>query len=127
VHTKYIHNVLKRRLSHDPTFGVYQDDTGGSFNIGRFSFKYNDKHVFVDGRKYKAAQGLWELLTKSKPDINAVTSQDKHIYKQILLQSNAHRVNYSHTGKIKANESLKYMRFISQLFTNKKEVPWVSV
>jgi hypothetical protein len=56
---------------------VYQDETDGSFKIGRSTSKYNDKHVFVDGRKYKATQGLWELLTKSKPDKNAVTFQDK--------------------------------------------------
>jgi len=52
---------------------VYHDDAGGSFKIGRSSFKYNDKHVFVDGRKHKATQGLWELLTKSKPDKNVIT------------------------------------------------------
>jgi len=77
LHSTYIHNVLRRRLSHDPTFGVYQNDTDGSFKIGSSSFKYNDKHVFVDGKKYKATQGLWELLTTSKPDKNAVTFQDK--------------------------------------------------
>ena len=58
-HSKYIHNVLTRKVSHDPTFGVYQDDTNGAFRIGRSSFKYNDKHVFVDGKRYKATQGLW--------------------------------------------------------------------
>jgi hypothetical protein len=73
---------------------VYQDETDGSFKIRSSSFKYTDKHVFVDGRKYKATQGLWEL--QSKPDKNAVTFQDKQAYKQILLQSNAHRVNQSH-------------------------------
>ena len=119
--------MLRRKLSHDPTFGVYQDDTDCSFKIGRSSFKYNDKNVFVDGRKYKATQGLQELLTKSKPDKNVVIFQDKQAYKQILLQSKAHRVNYSPTGKIKANKGLKYTRFISQLFTDKKEVPWESV
>ena len=77
LHSTYIHNVLRRRLSYDPTFGVYQNDTDGSFKIGSSSFKYNDKHVFVDGKKYKATQGLWELLTTSKPDKNAVTFQDK--------------------------------------------------
>ena len=119
--------MLKRKTSHDPTFGVFQDDTYGSFKIGRSSFKYNDKHVFVDGKKYKATQGLWELLTQSRPDKNAVTFQDRQAYKQILLQSNAHRVNYSPSGKIKANKGLKYTRFISQLFTDKKEVPCESL
>jgi len=45
--------VLKSKVSHDPTFGVYQNDTDGSFKIGRSKFKYNDKDVFIDGRKYK--------------------------------------------------------------------------
>jgi len=60
---------------------VYQDETDGSFKIGSSSFKYNDKHVFVDGKKYKATKGLWELLTKSKPHKKAVTFQDRHISK----------------------------------------------
>jgi len=41
---------------------VYQDDTDGSFKIGMSIFKFN-KHEFVDGKKYKVTQGLWELLT----------------------------------------------------------------
>ena len=127
MHSEYIQNVLRRKMSQDHTYGVYQDYAYGSFKIGRSSFKYKDKHVFVDGRKYKATQGLWELLTKSKPDKYADTIQDRQAYKQILLQSNANRVNYSPTGKIKANKGLKYTRFISQLFTDKNEVPWESV
>jgi hypothetical protein len=46
VHSKYTKNVLKRKAFHDPTFDVSQDDTDGSFKIGRTSFKYNDKHLF---------------------------------------------------------------------------------
>ena len=57
-HSKYIHNVLTRKVLHDLTFGVYQDDTDGSFKIGRSCFKYNNKHVFVDGKRYKATKGL---------------------------------------------------------------------
>jgi hypothetical protein len=30
-----IFSVLRCKSSHDPTFGVYQDDTDGSFKIGR--------------------------------------------------------------------------------------------
>ena len=40
--------------------------------------------MFVDGRKYKATQGFWELLTLSKPN-NNVNFQDKQAYKQIFL------------------------------------------
>jgi len=40
VHLKYIDNVLTRKVSHDSTFGVYEDDKDGSFKIGHSSFKY---------------------------------------------------------------------------------------
>jgi len=81
VHSKYILNVLRRKLSHNPTFGVYQNETDGSFKIGSSTFKYTDKNMLVDDRMYNATQGLWELLTKSKPDKNVVTFQDRHISK----------------------------------------------
>ena len=84
-HSKYIHNVLTRKVSHDPTFGIYQGYTDGSFKIGRSSLKYNNKHVFVDGKRFKATQGLWELLTQSRPDKNVVTHQDRQAYKLILF------------------------------------------
>jgi hypothetical protein len=98
--------VLKRKVLHISTFGVYQDDTNGSFKIGRSNFKYNDNYVFVDGKKYKATPGK-----------NMVSLQGRQAYKQILIQSNAHRVNYSPTGRIRANEGLTYTQFISRLFT----------
>ena len=46
----YIQNVLRRKLSHDHSLGVYQDDTDGSFKIGRSKFKYKETRI-VDGRK----------------------------------------------------------------------------
>jgi hypothetical protein len=123
--SRYIAGILRSKSFNSPTFGVYQDENG-SFKIGRSTFKYNDKHVYVDGKRYKATQGLWELLTKSRPEKSTVTHQDKQAYKQILLQSNAHRVNYSPTGRVRANKGTKYTRFISPLFndTDKREIAW---
>ena len=50
-HSKYIHNGLSSKITHDPTFGVYQDHTNFSLKIRQTSFKYNNKHVFVDGKR----------------------------------------------------------------------------
>jgi hypothetical protein len=61
---------------------VYEDDTDVSFKIGRTSFKYNDKNLFVDGKKNQATPGLWELLSRSKPDKTwSLFMIDKHINK----------------------------------------------
>jgi Mn-dependent DtxR family transcriptional regulator len=56
-----------------------------------------------------------------------VTSQDKESCKQILIQSNEHKVNYNPAGRIKANKGMKYTRIISRLFTDKTQVTWKSV
>ena len=114
-------------VTHDHTFGVYKDVCDVSFKIGMSSFKFNHKHVFVDGKKHKATQSVCELLTKSKADRNLVSMQNKPPYKQIPYQSNAHSVHYTPSGKIKANKGLMYTPFISQLFTNTKEVLWESL
>jgi len=41
----------------------------------------------VEGKRYMATQGLWELLNQERPDKNAFTHQDRQKYKQIHLRS----------------------------------------
>jgi hypothetical protein len=72
VHSTYINAVLMREFSHDPNFCVYEHDSNGSYKIGRSSFKYIVKYLFVDGKNYKTTPGLRELLTKSNSDRNVV-------------------------------------------------------
>jgi hypothetical protein len=113
----------KRKILRNSAFGVYRDETDDSLKIGSSKFRYNDTYVFVDDEKFKKTGGLWELLTKSKPDKAMVTAQDTEAYKQTLLQSKAHRANYSPRGKIRANKGFKYTQFISRMF---RPVTWTS-
>jgi len=64
MHSQYIQNVLKRNVSYETTFGVYEDEIDGSFKIRRSSFKNNKIHVFVDGRKYKRNSGAVGIVGK---------------------------------------------------------------
>jgi hypothetical protein len=57
----------KREIPLNSAFGVHRDTTDGSFKIGSSKFNYSDTHVFVDEDRYKATEGLWELLIMSKP------------------------------------------------------------
>jgi hypothetical protein len=118
--------VLRRKLSRDPTFGVYQNDTDGSFKIGRSNFKYNYKHVFVYGRKYKAIQGFWELLTKSKSDKKAVNFQDRHINKYSYSLTCTELIIVPQV-KSKRTKASSIRALFRALFTDKMEVSWESV
>jgi hypothetical protein len=129
VHSKYIQGVLRRIVPHNHTFVDNQDDDDRSFKIGGSKFKFSNKHVLVDGRRYKTTPGLWQWLNKSRPDKYTVTTQDQQAYKHILLQFNAHRVDYNSTGRIRANKDVKYTRFISRLFNDppKQQIDWETV
>ena len=122
MHSKYIQNVFRGKLSHEAIFGVHQDDTDGFFfKIRHSNFKYEDKHVFEDCRNYKAIQGLWELLTKSKPDkMRSLFRTDKHINKYSCSLTSRELI--SPRRKTKTNKGLKYKQFISQLFNDKNQV-----
>ena len=50
-HSKYIDSVLTRKLSYEHNFGVYEDDTDGSFTIVRSCNKYYNKNLYVDGKR----------------------------------------------------------------------------
>jgi len=58
VNSKYIENVLRRKLSHDHTFGVYHDNAG-SFKMRRSNVKYSDKHVFGYGKSTMQRKVCW--------------------------------------------------------------------
>jgi hypothetical protein len=105
--------MLRRQLSHDPTFGVYEDSAEGSFKIERLNFKYKNKNGFVDGIKYKTTEGLKELLTKSKPDKNVVPVQDKQHNELIIV------------SQVRSKPTNAFS--LRGLFSDKLEVPWVSV
>jgi len=61
--------------------------------------------VFVDGKSYKTTQGLGKY---KRPDKNLISNQDKQVFKQILLQSNAHWMNNSPSGKNKKQTNAVY-------------------
>ena len=82
-HSKYIKNVLTRKIYLDSTFGVYQDDTDGSLKIGRSSFKYNNKHVFVDIKKERVA--LIMLIIALQFDVSTSCNEKTEINKLIKI------------------------------------------
>jgi len=78
-------------VSHDPTFGVYQDDSDGSFKIG-VRFLNITMDTICRWRKIQGKTGSVGIVDRVYPDRNRVTLEDRQAYKQILLQYNVHRL-----------------------------------
>jgi hypothetical protein len=68
--------VTRRAVSHDPTFGVYQAEDC-SFKTASSDFKYNNTHICVNNKSYRATPGLRELLVLARPDRNVLTEADR--------------------------------------------------
>ena len=73
----------------------------------------------MDGKNYKATQGLWELLTQSRADKHQVTHQDRQAYKQVLLQSNALEQIIVLQARSKRTRALNIRGFFRSCFTHK--------
>lgn len=65
---------------------------------------------------YEVTPGLSQLLFENKPDIKLVTEKDKLTYKDILINTNAHRRGFNSSGQIQGNAGLKYSKIIKPLF-----------
>lgn len=106
-------SVSSEALSPIP-FGVRVEQ--GKMRLGSASITINDENIVVAERKYKKTPGLMELLLKKKPNLSLVTESDKQQYKSMLLDTNAHRRDYTASKPIKSNKGLKYLQVIKPLF-----------
>jgi hypothetical protein len=47
-------------------------------------------NIYLKDKHFKGTEGLWELLTRKKPNLHFVTTKDYRKYKSILQMTNAH-------------------------------------
>lgn len=78
--------------------------------------------AIIGDKKYEITPGIKELLLRKNPNCNIVAEQDMLVYKDILVNTHAHRRNFNPTGQIKGDKSRKY-NIIKRLFseTNQKD------
>lgn len=105
---------LSSELHHDVPFGVRRER--GKLMMGTERVAIQDNIIAVGSRKYKLTSGLRELLFKKVPDLSLLQQDDRNNYKQMLLDTNAHRRDYDINKPIKSNKGRKYLNVIKPLF-----------
>lgn len=110
---------LSSHIMKEIPFGIRSEN--GKLKMGSSDVKLNENFVIVGNQKYKRTLGLDELVMKKAPDLTCVKQDDVHNYKQILLDTNAHRRDYDPSKPIKSNKGLKYLRVIKPLFQVKEQ------
>lgn len=76
----------------------------------------SDGSIIVGGTSYRPTKGLYELLFKRLPDEEEYNESDLKAYRDLLLNTSAHKKNYKFNERINRNNSLKYKQIIEDLF-----------
>lgn len=92
----------------------------GGLMIGNSKLDADEQdNIIIGNKKYKGTKGLFELIFKSKPA--TYTAQDLISFKEICINTNAHKKGYNPTAPIHRNTSVKYKNIISKLFPTNLE------
>lgn len=110
--TKYFLGYIKHPKKIDNVYGIRIDNN--KWMIGDKEIDIDENDLIINGVRYTGTRGIYELLFMRIPD--DYTDEDLLKYRDILLATNAHRVDYLPKGKIKSNKSIKYKKIISTLF-----------
>nr|CAI5852109.1 unnamed protein product [Callosobruchus analis] len=90
---KYINDMYKdiENKEFDHKYGVRHDKITETFMVGDSKLNIVGSDIYVQGKRYKGTQGLYELLFKKYPNDTMFTDEDKKNYKQIVYKTNAHK------------------------------------
>jgi len=97
----------------DKVHGIRELSRGRQKIGSKLVFFGRDK-VYIGDGVYPLSKGLLELLFKRIPDEELIKDQDLKHYKEILLKSNAHRVQNRPSGRLRTSNVPKF-RLISEL------------
>lgn len=87
------------------------------FIVNKGSDERKQYVISINDKNYELTQGLKELLLRNKPNLTLVTEKDKTEYKEILINTNAHKRDYDPNGQFKGDKGLKYCAIIKPLFS----------
>ncbi|XP_073829702.1 uncharacterized protein [Musca autumnalis] len=104
--------LLKKNKKLDTVYGPHKDENG-EWMFGDKPLKISDEKITIGNKNWAFTPGLFELLFYQNPKKYDPTELD--IYKTILLDSNAFKINYDPNGRIKGNKGQKYKRIIKKL------------
>lgn len=117
---KYMRKIVsaERNRLMDYTYGVRHQD--GKWMIGDSLLEIDEGDNFlINSIRYKGTPGLYELMFMKHPDKKSYDEEDLKAYKNILQDTNGHKLYYLSNTRINSNSGLKYKEIISHLFPPK--------
>lgn len=110
------YKVKKRKNSH--VFGARIENN--ALKIGSSELIFDDSdNIIINNKVFKGTPGLFELVFNTNP--KQFSKKDLSNFKNICMETNVHRINYSQNKPIYRNTSKKYKHIILRLFPPRKK------
>jgi hypothetical protein len=116
---KMLRNFDNNKSNLDTIYGVRLDPIKNKFMIGNSEVKFYDYNFIINKKNYKATNDLLSLLFL-KETSDKYSDEDLKNYKEILLSTSAHKINYDPNNRINGNRGKKYRNIISKLINDEK-------
>lgn len=106
-------SLMSRNKKLDEVYGPYKDETG-QWKLGNSNLKVSDDKIIIGNQNWAATPGLFELLFYKNP--KHYDKSELEIYKNILLNTSAHKKNFDPKAQLKGNRGQKYKNIIKKVF-----------
>ena len=104
----------------DKTYGLYNRKS--NFYIGNKPVVIIGNNIVVDDEEYEGTTDLWELIVSQNPDDKIIMRNDLENYKRLMIKTRAlHRDNDPKSLYPKGGKSVKWNKFLSFIWQNRKE------
>jgi len=80
---KYLAELTSKKLG-DKTFGPKGET--GNLMLGDAEFKTDGNDMIINGKRYRGTEGLWELVTMTKPKTGSYDGEDIKNIKKLWLK-----------------------------------------
>ena len=117
----YLSNYASKKGICDRVFGIHtKEEQRGKMYIGKEEITIDDNDVIIEmsgasPQRYKGTIGLWELISRSKPDKTKITDEDMENYEKILVETKAMEYD-ENPNKPKASRSEKWQTIVSKIW-----------
>ena len=115
----YLSNYASKKGICDRVFGIHtKEEQRGKMYIGKEELTIDDNDVIIGGaspQRYNGTIGLWELISRAKPDKTKITDEDMENYEKILVETKAMEYD-ENPNKPKASRSEKWQTIVSKIW-----------
>jgi hypothetical protein len=113
-----MNSVMTGKYITDTTFGIHtkKGQQPGKLYIGTKPVQIAGNNLIIDDKKYKGAEGLWNLIMNKEIEDESFTEDDMDNYKDIMITTKALQKSENDPTRPKSSKSDKWNTVLSHIW-----------